>query len=63
MTRRTKGRERVFVLAIRRRVREERVLDGLERRGSENAFGGGERGIESEKESGEEVNERETEEF
>lgn len=46
------------------RVGEERDMDGFERGRSEEAFGGGgERRVESEEESGEEVEERETEEL
>lgn len=45
----------ILVLAIGRRVGEERSLDWIEGRGSEEAFGWGEGCIESYEESGEEV--------
>ena len=53
----------VFGLSVRRRVREERRLDRLERRRSEEAFGFGERSVESEEERGREIEQRQTEEF
>lgn len=58
---RAKSGDGVLVLAISGRVIEERRLEGIERGWSEDAFGGGERQVESEKERGEEVEERETE--
>lgn len=51
------------MFSIGRRVRKERGLEGIEGRRSEEAFGLRKRGIESEKESGEEVKQRETEEL
>lgn len=51
------------MLSIGGRVGEERGLDWVEGRGSEEALRLGERGVESEKERGEEVEQRETEEL
>lgn len=59
----TMGWEGILVFSIGRRVRKERGLEGIEGRRSEEAFGLRQRGIESEKESGEEVKQRETEEL
>ena len=41
------------MFSIGRRVKEEWLLDWIERRGSEEAFGGGERVVESKEKSGE----------
>ena len=57
------GWEGILVFSIGRRVRKEWGLEGIEGRGSEEAFGLRQRGVESEKESGEEVKQRETEEL
>lgn len=45
------------MLAIRGRIREERKLDGIEGRRTEEAFGGRERSVESEEDGGEKVKE------
>jgi hypothetical protein len=45
----------VLVFAIRRRVREERSLNWIKRRGSEETFGWIDGGVESYKEGGDEV--------
>lgn len=57
----TEGGDGILVLSIGGRVGEERSEEGVEGRGSENAFGVGERGVESEKERREKVEQRETE--
>lgn len=57
------GGNGVFVLAVRQRVREEWALKGIEWWWSEKAFGGGETEIDGGEKGGEEVEERETEEF
>lgn len=62
-TRRAVGGDSILVLSIRRRVREERGLDWIERWGSEEAFGWGERVVESKEKSWEEIQQRKTEEF
>lgn len=49
------------MLSIGGWVGEERGEDRIERRGSEQTFGVGERGVESEKQRGEEVEQRYTE--
>lgn len=51
------------MVAIRGRIREERRLNGIERRRSKEALRLRERSEESEEEGGEEIQERETEEF
>lgn len=51
------------MLAIGGGIGEERELDGIEGRGSEEAFGGGERSVESEENGGDKVKQRETEEL
>lgn len=57
------GGKGVLVLAIGGGVGEERELDWIEGGGSEEAFGGGERCVESQKYGGEEVKQRETQQF
>lgn len=57
------GRDGVLVLSIGERIGEERGLDRVEGRGSEEAFGLGERGVESEKQREEKIEKRETEEL
>lgn len=57
------GGEGVLVLAVGRRVGEERGLEGVERGGSEEAFGRGEGGVEGQEEGGEEVKQGETEQL
>jgi hypothetical protein len=57
------GWDGVLVLPIGGRVGEERGMDWVEGRGSEEALRLGESGVESEKERGEEVEQRETEEL
>ena len=51
------------MLPIGRRVREERILNGIRRGRSEETFGLGQRGVESKEQSGEEIEQRETEEL
>lgn len=57
------GGNGVFVLAVGQRVREELALKRVEWGWSENAFGGGETEVDGGDKGGEEVEERQTEEF